>query len=144
MKEAKPTNPKDAVGIAKVPVSCIPMTVLGELGLALMEGARKYGRANWRKSGVRYSVYYDAVWRHMGAWWEGQDLDPDSGRSHLVKAIASLTVLLDSIQFGNAVDDRPIRPTDQDWMTKLNAGAAELLKRYPECKPPCTEKDKLQ
>ena len=72
MTEKKDTNPKDAIGIAKTPMSVISGPVIAELGLAMMEGARKYGRHNYRAVGVRASVYYDAMMRHMMAFWEGE------------------------------------------------------------------------
>jgi hypothetical protein len=27
--------------------------------------------------------------QHLGAWWEGEDIDVESGLSHIIKAIAS-------------------------------------------------------
>jgi hypothetical protein len=137
--DIKPSNPKDAMGVNKVPMSPIPAPVLGELGLAMMEGALKYGRHNYRSIGVRGSVYYDAVMRHMNAFWEGQDVDPDSGVSHLVKAMAGLAVLRDAQMRGNWVDDRPPHTPD-GWMEELNAKAAALLKKYPAPVPAYTEK----
>ncbi len=138
----KPTNPKDAIGSSKVPpLSMIPQRVVGELGLALLEGACKYGRHNYRGAGVRASVYVDALQRHLAAWWEGQDVDPDSGLSHLVKAMACLAVLRDSQLQGNWTDDRPPRASNADtWVAELNAKASEILARYPDPKPPHTEK----
>jgi len=53
---SKDTNPKDACGTKKVPFSVLPWQVLAEIGLALLEGARKYGRHNYRVAGVRASV----------------------------------------------------------------------------------------
>lgn len=138
--DKKPTNPKDAVGIAKVPASCVPLGVLGELGLAMMEGALKYGRHNYRLAGVRASVYYDAGRRHMDAYWEGEDIDPDSGLPHLVKAMACFTVMRDSQMMGNFVDDRP-PPLPKDWIAKLNALAKSLLEKYPDPKPAALASD---
>lgn len=136
----KPTNPKDAVGTAKVPFSVVPQQVVAELGLAMMEGALKYGRHNYRLAGVRASVYFDAALRHLTTWWEGQDIDPDSGLSHVVKAMACLTVLRDSMRQGNWVDDRP-PGTDDDFMDTLNEKAAALLAKYPEPKPAATREE---
>lgn len=126
----KDTNPKDAVGIRKVPTSCVPANVKMELGLAMMEGALKYGRHNYRDAGVRASVYYDGANRHLDAWWEGEDLDPDSGLSHVTKAIASLVVLRDCMMRGNVVDDRPPKSPD-GWLSRMNEGASTLIDRYP-------------
>ena len=138
----KDTNPKDAVGIAKVPQSVVSRLVLGELGLAMFEGARKYGRHNYRVAGVRASVYFDAVNRHMDAWWEGEDLDPDSGLSHVTKAIATLVVLRDAMLQEKFTDDRPPPAKDKGWMAKLNELAAALIKKYPDPKPAITRDHK--
>lgn len=140
--DVKPTNPKDAVGIKKAPMSTVPAPFIAAVGIAMMEGALKYGRHNYRAVGVRSSVYYDALMRHMMAWWEGQDIDPESGMSHLVKAGACLAVLFDSLTIGNLNDDRP--PAHKDgWIEELNGKAAALLKRYEGIKvvPPHTQVD---
>lgn len=129
----KETNPKDAVGVKKGYLSVIPLTVLYELGLAMLEGARKYGRHNYRISGVRGSVYFDAAHRHLAAWFEGEDTDPDSGLSHITKAIASLTVLRDSMIRKNWIDDRP-PSSDPNWMVEVNKKAEEIINKYPEAK----------
>jgi hypothetical protein len=136
--ETKDTNPKDAVGVRKVPISTVPCAVMLEVGLAMLEGARKYGRHNYRAAGVRASVYYDAVvGRHIMPWWEGQDIDPDSGLSHITKAIAALSVLRDSMISGNWIDDRPIRNTIP--LGELNGKAAAIIDKYPDAKEPFTE-----
>ena len=134
---SKDTNPKDAVGIKKVPFSVLPAPVLGEVGLALLEGARKYGRHNYRVAGIRYSVYYDAAIRHLGAWWEGEDIDPDSGLSHITKAIAGLVVLRDAMMSGMVSDDRP-PIVHSDWVQDMNDKASEIIGRYPDPKEPFT------
>jgi Domain of unknown function (DUF5664) len=140
--KTKETNPKDAVGVAKVPFSTVSGQVMMEVGLAMMEGARKYGRANYRAAGVRASVYYDACMRHMMKWWEGEDIDRDSGISHVTKAIASLMVLRDSMMQENWADDRPIKVKNPNWVEDMNAKAAELLKKYPVSVEPFTELNK--
>lgn len=128
---SKPTNPKDAVSIKKVPYHVVPPRVVAETGLALLEGARKYGSYNWRAAGVRASVYMDATKRHIDDFWEGVDIDPDSGLSHITKAIASLIVLRDSMMQGNWVDDRPPQG-DLDWMAEMNKKAVDIIEKYPD------------
>lgn len=136
--ETKPSNPKDAVGIRKVPFSCMSGPVLAEVGLGMMEGACKYGRHNYRAIGVRASVYFDAAGRHLWGWWEGQDIDPDSNIHHISKLIADLMVLRDAMIRGNWVDDRPPR-TDESWIADANEKASDILDRYPNPKPAYTE-----
>lgn len=137
MLTEKDTNPKDAVGTKKVPASVLPRGVVGEMALALLEGARKYGRHNYRIAGIRASVYYDAAMRHLDAWWEGEDIDPDSGLSHITKALATLCVLRDAMMNSKWTDDRP--PSMQPgWVAALNRKAAEIIERYPDAKEPYT------
>lgn len=126
----KPTNPKDAIGIKKAPLSTLPAHVILELGTAMLEGAAKYGRFNYRAIGVRASVYYDALQRHILAWWEGEDIDPDSGLPHVTKAMSCLLVLRDAMHQGKLEDDRP--PKSQPFIDGLNQRAADILERYKD------------
>lgn len=123
--DSKLTNPKDMVGTRKAPMSTVPANVIAEVGVAMLEGASKYGRHNYRIAGVRSSVYYDAVMRHLMAWWEGEDIDPDSGMSHITKAITSLVVLRDAMMQGMATDDRP--PVSVPFYAALNEKAGFIL-----------------
>lgn len=137
-KVTKDTNPKDAVGVRKAPMSTVPVPVIMEIGLAMLEGARKYGRHNYRVAGVRASVYYDALWRHMGAWWEGENIDLASGLNHVTKALATLTVLRDAMINHKLEDDRP-PAVSVDFVAVLNKGAGEIISRLPDPKPAFTE-----
>lgn len=132
----KESNPKDSVGCRKVPISTVPVPVLMEIGLGLQEGALKYGRHNYRAIGVRASVYFDAAFRHLGAWWEGEDIDAESGLSHVTKAITTLVVLRDSMIRGNLNDDRP--PKTLGFVQVLNRQSAALVDRYPNSAPAST------
>ena len=133
-------NPKDALGSAKNPHGCVSRAVLAEVGLAMMEGSRKYGRHNYRVSPVRAEVYNDACNRHVDAWWEGEDIDPDSGLHHLSKAIASLFVIRDAIIQGCWYDDRPPKTPPEHW-EYIKKATAGILEKFPESKPPFTEKE---
>lgn len=48
-------------------------------------GAKKYSRGNYRK-GYPMSLSFSAMMRHIVAWQSGEDLDPESGLSHLAHA----------------------------------------------------------
>lgn len=125
---SKDTNPKDAVGIRKVPlISVVPQAVIGELALAMLEGARKYHRHNYRIAGVRASVYVDAAGGHITSFWEGEDEDPESRLSHITKAIASLVVLRDAMMQDMWVDDRPPKSRILARGPELNAKASHII-----------------
>ena len=134
MTERKETNPKDAIGVRKAPASVVPRGVVAEIGLGMLEGACKYGRHNYRVAVVRASVYYDALQRHLDAWWEGEDIDPESMLNHITKLLSCGSVLRDAMLNDMWTDDRPPPMRDPDWQRKLNAKAGEILDRYPEPK----------
>lgn len=127
----KDTNPKDAVGIKKAPMSTVPLNVMAEIGVGMLEGALKgYRRHNYRVAGVRASVYFDALMRHMFAWWEGEDIDPDSGLSHIVKALTTLVVLRDAMHNKVWTDDRP--PHSAEFYKELNERVLALIEKYAD------------
>lgn len=137
----KDTNPKDSIGSRKPPLSTIPFPVLFEVGSAMLEGAMKYRRHNYRIAGVRSSVYFDATMRHLASWWEGEDIDPDSGLHHVTKAIASLIVLRDA-QMNDMIaqDDRPPSAVE-GWLEDVQFDVDELISQRPNPLPPYTIED---
>lgn len=138
--EVKDTNPKDAVGVKKVPLHVVSSPVLMEIGLAMLEGDRKYGGHNYRVAGVRASVYYDALMRHIMSWWEGEDIDPDSGLNHVTKALSTLTVLRDAMLNDMWTDDRPPKFKNKEWVKEFNKVAGDIIEKYPNPATPFTEK----
>lgn len=117
----KPTNPKDSIGSNKLPLHLVPPSAKAYCALGLLEGACKYGRANWRNAGVRASIYYDAAGRHLDAWFEGQTNDPKTHIPHLANAIACLAILIDATEARMLIDDRNIEGgygETRDWVNE--------------------------
>lgn len=127
----KDSNPKDGVGVRKVPFHLVPSQVVGEIALGMAEGDLKYGSYNFRAIGVRASVYYSAAERHLKAFWEGEDIDPESRLSHITKALSTLTVLRDAMLNDKWEDDRPPAVSNPNWLSELNTKMGELLDRVP-------------
>lgn len=71
--------------------------VSSELMIALARvrefGAKKYHRDNW-KQGFKFTRSIAAALRHILAFKDKEDLDPESGLTHIAHAIASLEHLL--------------------------------------------------
>jgi hypothetical protein len=106
----------------------------------MLEGAAKYGRHNYRGVGVRASVYFDATMRHLIAWWEGEDVDPDSQLSHVTKALVSLAVLRDAMMQSKCEDDRP--PRSAPFYPELNERSSSILDKHADkCPKHWTIKD---
>lgn len=68
-------------------------------------GARKYARLNFLK-GYSWSLSYDALQRHLHAFWDGEDRDPESGLPHLAHAAWHCLALLSFSRRGLGTDDR--------------------------------------
>ncbi len=99
-------NRKTAVACGKPSVAAVPPIGFFALGAAMKDGEGKYGRFNWRSTGSTSSVFFDAMMRHLLAWWEGEDHASDSGVHHLGHLQAGAAILLDSELHGVLNDDR--------------------------------------
>ena len=108
LDEPKPVDFKAAQGIEKPRLDLIPLNALTYIALGLQEGARKYGSASWRDvPSVDLAQYVAATMRHLMAYADGEDTDPESGNPHLAHAMASLAIMVDLIENGNGADTRP-------------------------------------
>jgi len=125
------SNPKDAVGQLKPQLNLIPPSaqILESVVMAL--GAEKYGPFNWRESAVRASIYVAAAMRHLLAWADGQNEDPESGVSHLAHVRACMGIVLDAQSLGKLEDDRP----------KQSGEAAKLIEQHTKQDPKPVEAD---
>lgn len=102
------TNPKDLQGMKKPPIRLIPPVALIYEAMVMALGAKKYGPFNWREKKVRLSIYVEAAQRHLMALADGQDLDPESGQPHAAHVRACMGIVLDALEVGKLVDDRPL------------------------------------
>jgi hypothetical protein len=70
-------------------------------------GKKKYAAHNWRK-GIPYSELLDATLRHIYAYLDGEDNDPESGHPHLAHAcFGPLDILqYEAEERGAELDDR--------------------------------------
>lgn len=89
----------------KPPMSLIDRHALEAIAQVLAFGANKYAAHNWRK-GIQYSRLLDAALRHLYAFADGEDLDPESGLSHVAHAGCCIVFLLGMIQDHPELDDR--------------------------------------
>jgi len=102
------TNPKDLIGVKKVPLGLLPNTARIYGAMAMKNGAVKYGPFNWRAKKVKYTIYLDAIERHLLALRDGEDCASDSKVHHLGHIIASAAIILDAKDSNTLIDDRPV------------------------------------
>lgn len=82
-------------------------------------GATKYsdpivGPHNWRR-GYAWGLSFAALLRHLTAWWEGEDIDPESGHPHLAHAGWHVLTLIWFTLTGKGTDDRPHKLAKEPW-----------------------------
>lgn len=78
----------------KPTTSLLPSKPLLEIAKVLDFGAAKYEPHNWKK-GIKYSRVLSAAQRHLLAWNDGEQLDPDSKLTHLAHAACNILFLLE-------------------------------------------------
>jgi hypothetical protein len=135
LEELKNTNPKDLIGSDKVPLHLFPETATIYGALAFLDGALKYGRANWRVAGVRASIYYDATKRHLSKWFEGEDIDEDSGLPHLAHALACIAILIDATEADKLKDDRMYKGGYLKTLKRMTKEVKRLKEKYKDKNP---------
>ena len=89
----------------KPPLSLIDRQALEEIAHVMRFGAGKYGRHQWR-TGIEYSRLLDAALRHLYAFADGEDLDAESGLSHIAHAGCCVVFLLRMAMDRPDLDDR--------------------------------------
>ena len=131
----KPTNPKDIIGSDKLPFDLWPATATAMGCLAFLNGALKYGKSNFRAMGVRASIYVAAAKRHIDAWDEGEENDPDDGVPHLSAALACLAILVEAMAAKNLTDDRKFTIPYRDFINELTPHVKRLKELHKNKNP---------
>lgn len=94
----------------KADLSLIPLSTLEDEARVWMYGEAKYKRFNWMK-GMAWSIPLACALRHLAAWQNGEDIDPESGQPHLAHAMCNLRMLTLYSRTYPEGDDRP-----KDWL----------------------------
>lgn len=78
----------------KLRYSLLPSGTIKQIVEVLEHGAKKYDVNNWQNVSDSRTRYYNALMRHLEAWWNGEKLDPESGCHHLAHAGCCVLFLL--------------------------------------------------
>jgi hypothetical protein len=76
----------------KLRMDLLPPDTLESLADILTLGADKYQERNWEQ-GMDWGRVYGATLRHLFRFWQGEDLDPESGKPHIHHALCNVTFL---------------------------------------------------
>jgi hypothetical protein len=100
----------------KLPMHLVPTSLVRNVAAVLGKGAEKYAPRNWEK-GMELSIPYACAMRHLLAWMDGEDNDPESGLPHLAHVATNAAFILEYQQqiaagsLPTSRDDRPNPPT---------------------------------
>ena len=114
---------KSAESASKPRLDLLPTAAMEAIAEVLTFGAAKYDDNNWCR-GARWGRYYSALLRHLFAWWRGEDLDRETGLSHLAHAGCCLVFLMEYQRNGWGSDDR-FRGSDGNTFQKHDGTTAE-------------------
>jgi hypothetical protein len=99
------TNTAVKADNGKPPMGLLPWPALWDVAKVLNYGKIKYAEHNWKK-GMKWSRMYDAALRHLSAFIENEDLDPESSLPHLAHCACCILFLATYQILGIGIDDR--------------------------------------
>ncbi len=103
--------------VNKPRLDLIPSAPLFRAGEVLAFGAKKYKPHNWRL-GLSWLETYGSLQRHLAAWLDGEDDDPESGYHHLAHAVCQMLFLAEFVFRGTGTDDRFVSLPPEESMTE--------------------------
>lgn len=93
-KLLKLSNQEAKADSGKLELTLVNPALIKEVAKVRMYGTKKYGDSeNWRK--VEPRRYINALYRHLIAYVEGEEIDSESGLSHLAHMACNISFLLD-------------------------------------------------
>lgn len=88
-----------------------PDFILG-IGEVLTASREFYEEGNWMRE-TKFSTPYESCQRHLLKFWNGDDLDEQTKKSHLLHAATNLMFLYYHLSSGVGVDDRLFKKKDK-------------------------------
>jgi len=90
----------------KIRMELLPPHSLKSIAKIFTFGAKKYDDFNYMK-GTKWSRYYGALQRHLNAWYSGEEIDSETGESHLYHAGCCIMILIEIQNANIGEDNRP-------------------------------------
>lgn len=90
----------------KPPLANLPPEGIRAVAMVQAYGHRKYRDYNNYRKGMEVSRNLSCAMRHIMAYMDGEDLDPESMESHLAHAACRCMFVIQNLKDGVAVDDR--------------------------------------
>ena len=125
-------NPKTAAGLRKLPQDLIRPIALVEMAAVSGLGSdcpdKAYDRWNWRDAPAEEQTYVAAIERHLLRWYAGEEIDAQTGVSHLASTLANCAILLDAQESGTLIDNQGETPGVLAVMDPYDASSMPVVK----------------
>jgi hypothetical protein len=131
--ETKMTNPKDAIGVKKVPMSCLSSQALALVAEAIYE---ENLRPEDLINDLDLSENFDAAVAHYMLFWEGSG--DDYTVPHIARGMAHIMKIREFELADELHDERERIDTNGLHITELNAAAAAVIEKLPPSVAPFT------
>jgi len=112
----------------KIEWSMLPSEPAEEIIKVYMMGAKKYGKGNYLH-GIKFLRLFDAAIRHLMAWKELEDLDSESGLSHLAHAAWNVITLLEYMQRYDSFKEFDDRCAHEPLIKALQKGLKDIIEK---------------
>lgn len=109
---------------SKAQMELLSHAALEQIAHVMGFGAKKYGIFNYR-GGIAYGRIIGAAYRHLGAFNSGEDLDPETGLSHIAHLGACSLMLLDMLREHPDLDTR-YKGSKAGDMTSFKGGTQKV------------------
>jgi hypothetical protein len=104
----------------KLRFDLIPPRALMLLAKVYTTGAKKYDDRNWEK-GMSWSRIYGAIQRHLWKFWNGEEMDAETGVPHLINAAWGCFTLTEYMFTHTELDDRQkLRQTWEEYKERID------------------------
>lgn len=98
---------KNDITDKKVMMQLMPPDAMEKIAEVFTHGAEKYESWNYLEGdGIELTRLKGALDRHMNEWMKGNDIDPDSGKTHLAHAGCCVMMMLQITELRPQADDR--------------------------------------
>jgi 5'(3')-deoxyribonucleotidase len=84
----------------------VPPFAYDQLATVLMKGAEVYGERDW-ENGLKWSEVVASLERHLNAFKNGEDFDPETGLLHISHVLTNASFLTEFYKIYPQGDDRP-------------------------------------
>lgn len=125
LKQGEKMNEGKKFDNGKPPMELLSSIALVEMAKVMGKGKEKYGAQNWR-SGLAWSRVVGAAFRHISAFNDGEDKDPETGLSHIAHAACCCMFLLEYIARHPNLDDR-YRLPNKDLTNEESKSTIEVM-----------------